>query len=81
MLPSVCPLEERQLLGSGAIRHPSSCGRGVIDHPIGHPGEHGLGEVVGEFLWGIHPALRRSQDLDRNRRNSPILQEPLWMNA
>ena len=45
--------------------------------PVGGAREHGLGEVAGESLGGIEPAFRRSQDLDRDRREPPIAQEPL----
>jgi hypothetical protein len=45
--------------------------------PIGRAGEHRLGKVAGEFFQGILPAFGRSQDLDRDRGEAPILEEPL----
>ena len=45
--------------------------------PIGRAGEQRLGEVAGEFVRRVESAFRRSQDLDRDRREPPILQEPL----
>src|SRR5215510_679042 len=45
--------------------------------PIGDAREHRLGEVTGEGLGGIESAFRRAQHLDRDRWESPILQESL----
>jgi hypothetical protein len=44
---------------------------------VGGPRKQGLREVAGEVLGGIESAFGRSQDRDRDRRESPILQEPL----
>ena len=45
--------------------------------PMGRPWEHRVGEVAGELLRSIPSAFGRPEDFDRDRRESPILQEPL----
>ncbi len=44
---------------------------------VGRPRDHGLGEVAGQLLWRVDAAPGASQDLNRNRGEPLILQEPL----
>jgi hypothetical protein len=41
------------------------------------PREQALRERAGQLIWGVDAAFRLPQDLNRNRRPPPILQEPL----
>jgi hypothetical protein len=45
--------------------------------PIGRPGEQRVGEVTGQFVRSVEPTFRRPEDLDGDRREAPIRQEPL----
>ena len=45
--------------------------------PIGRPWEHRMGAVAGELLRSRPSAFGRPEDFDRDRREPPILQEPL----